>query len=398
MQTRKRQKNYEPDDLETIFKSLNIEEEVQPQQQYIGKGGYGITFVPAFPCLNGKRYKGIGKVFIDEGYAAEEWDISQKIKKIEKGTSQKYFTYPKEICYIDFQKSVELQPKLLDFYKTKFTEIPKELPQLIMDYSGMTIDYYIQTYYKNGIDRLSLLYLLENLFYGVKRLLDHGYVHQDIKTANIIVSNKMRLRLIDFGLMMDKNDFYENNWLIGAEYFYVCAPEYNMFFMDPYKLLDLGYDQVVNWYKKDSDPTFIDRLYAFTTNSNLDIRFGLMNATTVEQRIKYFKDHKIHEKVDLFSIGLLIVRLAIYLIPESTEPEPVVGLFVNLVCSLLRLDPNERITIDGALKYIRLVHDNTPDIFKKNKDPQEMSQFLSRFGKKRSKIEEINKDIAFLKC
>ena len=75
------------------------------EQVMLSAGGYGVAFSPAFPCVDGTIYppKYIGKVFYFKDSANEEWELAKKIQRIESGTTQKYFTYPKYQCQIEFK-------------------------------------------------------------------------------------------------------------------------------------------------------------------------------------------------------------------------------------------------------------------------------------------------------
>jgi len=398
------------EDLFSLFDTFEaLDLNIKPvKSEYLGEGGYGITFIPAFPCSNGQIYpKSLGKIFLSEESALNEWSISERIKKIEKGTTQKYFTYPKELCYVDSQEAMSQQPELLRFWNEKsernnVKQIPKEFPQLVMDYSGMTLSKYMNTYYKSSkIKRADFIYILQNLFYATRRLIDHGYVHQDIKSANIVVSNKERLRLIDFGLTMDKVEYYDpyKNWLMGGKYYYVSAPEYDMYLMPYDELEKLTKDKLIETYA-DGDKYLSNLLKYFTyeLNNSADkfkIKEDLLKCKSQDKRIRYYVSNYIYKKSDIFSIGLMILRFYDYLIPSADDDPEVVKYFKALMVGMLSFDPNERVSIDNAITIVEFICKRANDPFKINKDLPEVSKRFLGFGKS-NKLKSLLSDIKYL--
>jgi len=52
--------------------------------------------------------------------------------------------------------------------------------------------------------------LKRKLSYAIKTINDSGVKHQDLRSDNIIVDNKMNVKIIDFGLSRTSNSYYEN--------------------------------------------------------------------------------------------------------------------------------------------------------------------------------------------
>ena len=143
-------------------------------RRLLNSGAYGAGFVPAFPCTNGQIFpSSVGKVFFEKA-DEDEWNIIKDLTQIEKNQKQKYFTYTKNRCKIPFPSgSTQAEQDLLDLLTRKGNSTPRELDQFVMDYSGMNLKQYIQTYYRNKtLSRAELVRILENAFYAVKRLID----------------------------------------------------------------------------------------------------------------------------------------------------------------------------------------------------------------------------------
>ena len=186
----------------------------------LGSGGYGVAFTPAIQCISNKKHiqRGtIGKLFFDQDVANDAWELIKIIKKIDSRT-QKYFIYPTEMCVVTRSQAIAQEPMLEGILNKKNND-EKSFMQHIMPHGGTIIKSYLLQHYSRTqpIGRAELVYILENLFYAVKRLDDYKYVHQDIKLDNIVISNKNRLRLIDFDLLYSYDDFYSTSETVIRE-------------------------------------------------------------------------------------------------------------------------------------------------------------------------------------
>lgn len=397
------------------------------ERKFLASGAYGATFIPAFPCSSGKVYpRSLGKVF-HEGDGGE-WDITMKLKEIEKNQKQKYFTYPRERCVIPYPTGNTPAERKLLKYLTSKKKTSGPLEQFIMDYSGYTLKQYFEKYYTTGsVPRGEFITIIENLFYAVKRLSDQGYVHQDIKEANIVISNTNRLRLIDFGLTIDFKDYYEpeHNLLLEVPYHGVAPPENYLFQL--YDLDGVNYNTIVGWlpngiedqfkfFNKNRNVTILNVLNDFNkpvkeglmeiaTKMNLPnnfsnvylkcfqkdnfddlyIVFPNLDTTSVreitkqiipvidkclENKIKFFKTNNFAKKTDIYSIGTMILRLYEYLLPSSQDVN--VKLFRDLLEGILNINPEQRFDINQALEIVKQMvayKDPTTKKIVRNYDP-----------------------------
>jgi len=388
-------------------------------QKTLFSGGFGITFIPAFPCTTGQRFiNTIGKVFYHENNAADEWELSKKIQRLEKGTSQKYFTYPTFECHINFKCPENGTPlnrltgpekDLYNYYKRERSDPPPPtLVQHVMEYSGEQLGHYIKRYYdySETLPRAEFFKILENLFYGIKRLNDNNLVHCDLKEPNIIVSNKKRLRIIDFGLTMSVSDFYnpDMNTLIMVDYPFVAAPECGAFVRKSDNKPPLSYDEFVKSYDK----------YSLTMNgaswykyfipdqaANRQLYDNMVNSVN-SSGLTYLTSVDAALKQDPYTLGLIILRLIDKyrpLLPSSNDNPDTVKLCRELIKGLLCPDPRQRFNIKQAIDILKQIL-KTPhqDPFRVNQDPPEAVEIFSAFGKKprvRS-LKQVNADIVYL--
>jgi serine/threonine protein kinase len=202
---------------------------------FIGKGTTGISFFPAFECATDKIDKAyLGKVFINNKDAQEEWDLTEKIRTLPGNNN---LVYPVKQCKIRYPKT---EGPLKDWLDEKYSALkqknPKSTPptiltQHLMPYHGNTLDHYINTYYdKIQISRVDFIYILEKLFWGIDFLFTNGIVHQDIKSPNVVISNQKGLHIIDFGWAVEVENYYKlvNSMLI-TDYIGVSPTENSIF-------------------------------------------------------------------------------------------------------------------------------------------------------------------------
>jgi serine/threonine protein kinase len=448
--------------LEFVY-NPELDRSVKPlTRKMLGSGTYGITFIPAFTCTNGQNYpKSLGKVFYSQKSADDEWKTSMLLKKAEH-RSQKYFSYPTERCEINLPKGNSKPEKELNNWlttdKDRYQANLTILPQLIMEYSGMTLHEYFEKYYTvKRIGRSEFIKIFENLFYAVKQLQKHNLVHQDIKSPNIVISNTKRLRLIDFGLTVSTEDFYnpEINLLLTVPYHGIAPPEDYLFQL--YNFEGVDYNKIVSWLPRNQDyfkyfvspinagasitrfitilkniiKTSVDKLKIsqrvtdVLKPSEIDPFFdeflknciNLGNFFKTEKRFSkqtlfdimyyierdltnYWKENKFALKSDIYSIGSVMMSQADYLIESVNDDPQVVKLFKELMYGLLNPVPTDRIDINTAIDLVKQIKAfPSEDPFRKNKDPDEMKEIFMQFGKTNlsNKLKIVNSEIKYFR-
>ena len=159
----------------------------------------------------------IGKV-IRPTDSVLEWSNAHVLYKLD--PDQFYFIYPYELC--------EITPTE-DSRKCPLVKKDQKLHLLKRPYASQTlIRYMIQR--KHKILLKDFLPKLKRLFEGLYLFHQHGYIHQDIKTSNIL-EKKHEFRWIDFGISLKKKDIYNldvNAAFLNADYV-IHPPEYRYF-------------------------------------------------------------------------------------------------------------------------------------------------------------------------
>ena len=257
----------------------------------IGHGSYGCVYKPPPKCKNNeclpsnpKCVKGVSKLTFEKE-AKEEVEHVSMIDKID----------PKQIYHIG--DPVVCDPEQsFDTSDCSAVENETDLKFLIYDDGGETLINFINL---DNIDVVKFIKGFANLFFAIKEMSKHGFVHADIKGNNIVVDKEYNFKLIDFGLSWGTIPISQSEY----EYW---PPEHVLLGSqnsgDTYKsvvsLLDankkvMSRNKFVKMLGKDISDEFWEKF----------------SHTSSDETFKIIKS-----KVDLYSLGIMIKNLYILLI------------------------------------------------------------------------------------
>lgn len=326
---------------------------------YINKGTYGCVFNPAIRCNDNREFPGeIGKVY----FQAENADIEKRVAEILEpiDPNQKTMIYPKNVNCIVRKVDVEAQSRkcLADLDDDTYdTYDDYDLHQMIMRYGGLTLTSYLQSM-TNKMDRKSVIQMLTQVFKAIKKLIVHGLVHQDIKLDNIVVSlDDGKARLIDFGAMKDVASrdsslqlFHTNNYWFDVTYFAV-GPEYRA-----WQKSSVAHEkQLLSYFPARAWKT--DGVDVFDSNYEQGLTRLMEDFKTGDQAagFKAMQASNFHTKIDLYSLGVVLLGFHSVLIPAERDDAKAVVIFNDLLYSLLRPHPNDRPSVDTVLRKVQQI-------------------------------------------
>ena len=195
----------------------------------LGEGTYGCVFHPSIPCETEKTSrKGVGKILVDRHEAQEEFEIMNKIQKID--PNHKYVNPILHKCDVEGPKLETYDPdskKCRLFNKNKRSTFGS-VPQLIYKDKGRSLEKYNKSS-QNSLFTSATLREYLNLAKGCELLAKHKIVHRDLKPDNVIRTDAGTLIMIDFGLSTSFDEVFslDQSTLLEANYF-VFPPEFAM--------------------------------------------------------------------------------------------------------------------------------------------------------------------------
>lgn len=260
---------------------------IQPDTKLIGTGSYGCIFKPSFTSKRSrnsstnnktkKKTAKISKLLIK----SKDKELKQLKRLHEINSNSKYHPeFNPEEDIIETNETEEIIKELKEKHG-----LTQEQCKLIsdtnfgdkyiinMEFAGNDIDKYLKsTGILNQEQTNRFLSDYINIIDALILFRDNKLIHMDIKTLNVIYNPELpehRLRLIDFGLMIDLNEMNKDNYktileankyLYIYDYSYVYSPEILLLITDIYNML---YDYVEPLIKAEN-------IIASNSNGNTD--------------------------------------------------------------------------------------------------------------------------------
>lgn len=340
---------------------------------YLGSGTYGCVVYPPLidPECGIEKVGNVGKIMdVEEGcedrYADEEMQASEVLKDID--PEQRYFIYPFCKSYVQVRDVMTQVAGIKCEFLSKKNQ-KDQLPQLIMRHWGMPLQKYIVRKFRScgPFSRHEMITFMMPVIKGIQKLIVNGYVHQDIKMNNIVV-DKDEPRMIDFGLLMNGDSFYNENMLLDNQKYAINPPEYRMLGYSnlnektPSQLvkseLKLMREYIKTYWKLDCLwYSYYGLGNAIYTASMQKLQTDLMQHNDIEGRIHVLKEMKSIEKSDLYALGFILFQLSSLLkLPVNDRPDSV-RYYKLLVHGLLNPCPEHRIDTTTAFEYMRHITD-----------------------------------------
>lgn len=272
----------------------------------IGEGNYGCVFKPHVKCdgQKTKHKKAVGKVFVDQKEFENEMNINGVVDSID----------PHHEFSIPLVDSCEVK---------RFTkkDQAKGCSLILNDLDKYSLTHYHQLIYKDGgkdvktilaqkgsLSRFSkMMKAMAPIFVGIQKLIEKGYVHQDIKPHNLLYDGS-KLHLIDFGLLKPGTHIFQKNNAHVLSYDYPYYPPEFKLFTTPKGGINPLYLKVMKNFNFNfiiSGKT-VDLLDVIQNTLKVDMKDGLKYL--IQNRKKAYR----WEKIDIYSLGIVLLHLFIW--------------------------------------------------------------------------------------
>lgn len=335
----------------------------------IGEGGYGCVFKPAINC-NGKESKGdkyITKIQLESDTSDREIEIGNIVRKIP--MSNKHFAPIVSNCPSKLNTIINIMRNHSCSFinKNPYESFAiSKIPAI----NGDDFKRHIYTLSKSEDILHNIIHSYVYLLFSIYLLNKNGVIHYDLKGENVMYDiDKKRPIIIDFGLSIEKNkikpDFNNPNYMDHlTDYFYVYAPDYQLWCLDIHYLCFL-----TNYPGKNVEPKIESMVDTYMENNralkSLSEQFKKQyRKMSIKQLKKYAKmgtkkavqylyDHC--DTWDNYSLSIMFIRLLKVLKGNDTianQHNEFLEFFEMLLCMNIHPIPDERISIKKTHDYM----------------------------------------------
>jgi serine/threonine protein kinase len=325
----------------------------------IGQGSYGCVIQPAVSNNFIKEYinyddinqEDVGKLFRpnSEDSFKKELKILNGIQKIDIDNS---FTVKLKGANA-FNSSIIKDDnvlKCLDIQDNNTKSYNEQVVyQIILENGGKEL-YDVP---KNSIQFDKFIELFKNLLRGIQKLHNYDIIHQDIKPANILISDK-KISVIDFGISDKANNIYNKNNKDILEYLYPFYPPefYIASLLLKYRNNKERFVQKLDTVLDTMQKEYFHKL--FKESQIYNIRNQLQDFIN-DIKLHNYDYHNVFNKelaykCDIYGIGFIIRELANKIIYTSENQKIIV---YNLYKMCTEVNPYKRTSLNDLISYIQ---------------------------------------------
>jgi serine/threonine protein kinase len=349
---------------------------------FFGEGTYGCTFSPPPACTQSEdvargrnRNRGaasahIGKIFDDEESFNTEWNIAQKMAKVD--PAQSIFLYPISKCTTTLKDIKKDRQAKKCSYVVKAVKAAKAatttFPMVNMVKGGMTLEGYVRN---NRVSPTVFLNAIIPILKGLKLLKRHNLVHHDLKFDNILFNpTTSDTKVIDFGLLVPLKGVYDetvNEYLYSN--YWLHPPEYRIFqyvnnhtysqvaattkddarklLEENLKIIDINF---VSGYKHTLKDIIIKKCFKYHCEYDeafVKYMLAVCKRPSKANAFQYMTKHA--TKIDIYSLGITMTYLSMFLDYRDDVQK---NKLMELIKHFVHPDPRKRPSPTTALALI----------------------------------------------
>ena len=283
--------------------------------KYIASGAYGCVFKPAIKCKgDNTRTDGVSKL-MEKQEAQKEVHEQVKVDRID--PSFEYHLEPPKICDIGDLDDIEDNIQRCHLVGKDIQSNLSDAALLQLPYGGIELKSAITMVSKQSLEKkIKFIMNMCNLFKGLADFDKNKFAHLDIKPPNILYNpEKERFNFIDFGLSAYYKDIkYDRYFLFTSKYF-VYPPELIM--ARPPDGQSISFSYISNYNKK--VPDMLKSYYNIKKSFLIsEMDSDILKDDKLKGIEKEELRYKIYEKIDIYSLGLIMVHIFI----KFTELQP----------------------------------------------------------------------------
>jgi len=331
------------------------------KSKFLGEGSYGCVVAPKLPCSKDVEIyqstkanaKGvISKLFKYDGDDFKlETALARKMSVWDKHGD--YFILPYKSCYIK-HTTLKNNPAVKEC--GDFNPTMKYIPQLVLPYGGEDLINYLNKFQRK-FPVIQWIGLLTNLLKGIKVLIEHKVIHQDLYTGNVLYNpTDDKLRFIDFGLSVDFDAIYNAILNPRITYTYHAYPPEYMFCKLYLTHMDLSFEEIMKKWKNE---VICENPYGVECYKYYDLYIAAQdlqdNLKSVYDwyrinPVKWFNDvQNYKDRIDLYSVGMICVDIHGHLDMSMLSAKQY-DAYIKLIRGLILPDVRIRLDINTALE------------------------------------------------
>ena len=280
--------------------------------EFLGDGTYGCVFYPVIPCGNGRKPKGVSKVFKDQESFKDEYLETKQVKKMD---PEGVFTNPVvSECPV---KRADIVPE--DRKRCAWIDTAPEndfFHQLVYRDKGIDFNKYLSN---RTYTLIEVVQHLTNYTKALALLGRNNYTHLDIKGPNMLITDSNKAILIDFGMSKKTQSVYdtENDYLLDHPYHYY-PPEFRFFMKQIVdgpkslqRLKNKNDQKYIGLYKTVTPAPLGIHIYVRMRknyNATIDIIQAQTEGMNSPSQLAKFYTNEFASKIDVFSLGVVILE------------------------------------------------------------------------------------------
>jgi serine/threonine protein kinase len=225
----------------------------------------------------------------------------------------------------------------------------KHVSQIVMPNSGVDLHGYFKNLATPKMPIEKWIHLLGDIFAGLKILDTHGYIHLDIKSANVLFDGT-QLRIFDFSLSIPSSAVYDKNLQKRLIYPYYPYPfEFILVYYNKYN--PHSNSSLMNHFKDNltsfGGVAFNNFLRYHSAEKIATIRESIRNWVDTDK--KWFETIASQtDKIDLYGVGMLCIDLHNFL-DFTTAPTDVQTAYVTFITAITEIDVRDRLSLKDAM-------------------------------------------------
>lgn len=307
---------------------------------YISHGTYGCVMRPSVPC---KKDKGsddntVSKIFHTSKSALEEYRFNAKIAK-EIDPNGVFTIKELDYCTVALSKFPEVKKCQWDDEEMR----QKLVKQIVYEYGGMSLGEACIIVHPNA-----LFTTFRPLFLGLVTLEKKGWVHSDIKPANLLFNpNTRKTAYIDWGMLTKMKDVYKSGSKMFFSYPYYYYPPEFILYNNKIKPNAHG-DPLDNFKLFFGNPVVQRALKSFGEKI-----YNMFYIEMYDDFKEYLRNSAGHTfdpaKIDTFSLGVSIIQMIVNENGIHKYSKKLRDDLVKLAGRMCWLNPVQRLSAEEAL-------------------------------------------------